>query len=188
MPITVLTPPAAEPVALALAKQHLRVDHDDDDAMIAAIIAAARAYCERFCRRTFPTATLRLTLDRFPAGGGAIRLPYPPLVSVSSLTYVDGSGVTQTLAASAYSVDAASAPGRVVPAYGTVWPATRGHVNDVAVTYVAGSAATPPAVVQAMLLLIGHWYEHREGVVTGTISTTLDLAVDSLLWSERSEV
>lgn len=188
IPVTVITPPAAEPLTLATAKAHLRVDFDDDDATIGTLITAARLYCERWCRRTFPLATLRYTADRFPGNCGAIRLPYPPLVSVSSIAYVDTGGVTQTLAASEYTVDAASQPGRIVPAYSKVWPTTRGHIADVQVTYVAGYASVPATVQQAILLLVGHWYANREGVVTGTISTTVDLAVESLLWSERSEV
>ncbi len=190
MPLSVLTPPAFEPVTCDEAKTHLRVTHTDDDAYIDGLIGAARGYCERFTRRTYPTTTLKLSLDRFPPGNKAIVLPYPPLVSVTAVQYVDDSGTTHTLATSAYTVDAESEPGRVVPAYGTVWPSARGHVNDVSVTYVAGKAAAsiPASVKQAMLLLIGHWYEHRESVVVGTSNSTLEMAVESLLWSERIEV
>jgi len=172
------------------AKVHLRVTDDDagDDAYIGTLVSAAREYCERFCRRTFPTTTLRLTLDRFPPNARAIVVPYPPLVSVSSITYSDPNGTTQTLSANQYVVDNQSEPGRIVPAYSLVWPTTRGLVNDVTVILIAGSATVRASVKQAILLLVGHWYEHRESVVVGTINSTLEQAVESLLWTERHEI
>ena len=188
MAIQVTVPPTVEPVPLALAKLHLRVDSADEDVLIANIIAAARSHCERFCRKTFPVTTYKLTVDQFPAGMQPLAIPYPPLASVTSIIYTDAGGVSQTLSASDYTVDTQSEPARITPAWSKVWPFARGHTNDVAITFVAGSATYPPSVVQAMLLLIGHWYEHRESVVVGSINSTLADAVESLLWNERIEV
>jgi len=73
--------------------------------------------------------------------------------------------------------------------YGESWPSTtlRPH-NGVCVTFIAGYGATassvPLKVKQAMLLLIGHLYEHREAVTDKQL-TNAPLAVDSLLWQER---
>jgi uncharacterized phiE125 gp8 family phage protein len=118
-----------------------------------------------------------------------ILVPRPPLISVSSITYVDGNGTTQTLSAAAYKVDTDSEPGRITPAYGYCWPTTRAEINAIAITYVAGyatRAAVPASIKQAMLLLIGHWYENREAV--GQVGGTVAMAVESLLWSQRAQV
>ena len=46
MSAILLIPPSAEPWSVAEAKAFLRVEHDDDDAVIAALIAAARGHVE----------------------------------------------------------------------------------------------------------------------------------------------
>ncbi len=120
-----------------------------------------------------------------------IILPRPPLVSVTSIIYTDTNGDSQTMSANDYRVDADSEPGRITPAYGTYWPVARAETNSVAITYDAGYASAdviPPGNKQAMLLLIGHWFENREGVIAGSLSKELEKTVDALLWQQRIEV
>ena len=72
-----LTPPAVEPVTLADAKAYLRVDNDDDDAVISALIAGARAHVEAQTRRALITQTWRLVRDAWPGDGRIAVLPSP---------------------------------------------------------------------------------------------------------------
>lgn len=67
-----------------------------------------------------------------------IRLPRPPLQAVTAVTYVDQTGVTQTLSPSVYQVDTQQEPGRLAPAYQQVWPTTRVQMGAVQVTFLAG--------------------------------------------------
>ena len=69
MSAILLNAPASEPVSLAEAKLFLRVEHDDDDDLIAALIAAARVQVEAQTRRALITQTWRLVRDVWPAGG-----------------------------------------------------------------------------------------------------------------------
>lgn len=83
---------------------------------------------------------------------------------MTSVAYVDTAGNTQTLTANTdYTVDIYSRPARIVPAYTRTWPATRGHINDVTVTYVAGYGASfenvPQEIRQALTMLVVHWQE-----------------------------
>lgn len=165
--INVVTPPATEPLTLAEAKAHLRVDGTDEDTLITALIIAARESIETWSRRQLLTATLKLSLDEFPCGDGVIRIPRPPLQSVSSIQYVDTAGDLQTLAAERYQVDALGQPGRVAPAYGTHWPATRDQLNAVHVTFVAGYTSPPQTSKHLARLLVGHFYANREAVDSG---------------------
>jgi len=139
-----VTPPYAEPIHLAEAKLWLKQEETADDALIEQAIADARREVEDRLSQQLVAATWKLLLDEFPSGLGdgddAIRPPLPPLISVSSIKYIDTAGVQQTLAAADYLVDAASRPGRICPAYGESWPSTRAQPNAVEVTFVAGYA------------------------------------------------
>ena len=137
--LTQFTAPVVEPLSLAEAKWHLRVDSTAEDELIGQIIAGARAHVESKWSRQLVAAGYRLTLNGgFPA---EFELTRPPLIQVSSITYVDPAGDTQTLAADQYTVITDGFLGRIVPAYQVSWPSTRGHVQDVTVNYVAGYAA-----------------------------------------------
>lgn len=190
MSLTIVTPPAEEPVSLTEAKNHLRIDLTDDDSLISALIVAAREHAEAITRRAFITQTLKLSLDAFPANNGPIYVPMPPLQSVNSLKYFDTDGVEQTLTEGAdFLVDAESEPGRITPAPDTGWPATQSRPNAVSVEFVAGfgdASKVPQGIKQAILLMVGHWYENREAVtMQGNNAGELPMAVDSLLMMHR---
>lgn len=179
--------PVTEPVSLIEAKTHCRVDIDEDDTHFTnVLIPAARRYVESVSRRSFITQTWRLSLDDWPHGD-EIQLPRPPLVSVSSVVYKDQDGNSTTWASSNYIVDTDSEPGRVKLTYNNTWPSeTLYPALPVQITYVAGygdADDVPEEYKQAILLLIGHWYENREAI--GTVGQPIALAVESLIWVDR---
>lgn len=190
MPRSLITSPASEPVSLAEARKHLRVDSGDEDGLIASEITAAREYCETFQGRAYVTQTWECYLDGWPAED-FIRIPLPPLQSVASVTYKDADGNVSTLVAGTdYIVDTKAHPGRVVLAYGKSWPsATLYPVNPITIRFTAGygDAAddVPQKMRQAMLLLIGHMHENREPVLIGSISKELEFTLSALLWQDR---
>ncbi len=162
MTVIVYTAPVTEPLTLSEAKLHLRVDHSDEDALITSLIVAARRMAEHELHRGLITQTIDVYLDAF---GDEIRLP--PVSAVTSITYVDLNGATQTLAADQYQTDLYGEPARILPAYAVIWPATRDQANAVKIRCTAGfgaAAAVPDGIKQWMLLQIGHWYAHREAV------------------------
>ena len=189
----VTSAPSVEPVSLADAKAHLRVDFGDDDAIIRSLIIAARQQCEERTRRALITQTHQLILDCFPGavleealifGGDPILLPRSPVLSVTSIQYVDDQGDTVTLSASAYRSDIYSHVPRITPAYGYTWPTTRPVSNAVTVTYQAGYGPDPDDVPEgiraAIKIMVGTWYEHREAVVAGQ-ANTVPMSADYLL-------
>lgn len=181
------TAPATEPVTLAEAKTHLRVDYSTEDAYITALIVAAREYCEQITGRCLAQRTFTATLDEFPAYGADIVVPRAPLVSVQSLSYRDGNGVAVTMTANTdYRVTTSVLPGRIrLPVTTGAWPATRRIDDAVTIAFTAGAATAPATAKQAMLLLIGHWFENRESVVQGTISTAVQTTTRALLSTLR---
>jgi len=173
MAYKVITAPVSEPLTLAEAKAHLRaVETDDEDAYITALIVAARQGAERFGRSLMPQ-TLELALDAFTP---VIKLPRPPLISITSVKYLDESGVLQTMDADDYLLNTHDEPAQLQPAYGTSWPATRSQSNAVLIRYQAGyaNAASVPQEIKAwMLLRIGSLYENREGASHGAQVTQM---------------
>lgn len=187
MTIKIITPPASEPVVLPDAVLHCRIDGTEENALVTALIVAAREYCEKYSGRAYITQTIRASFDgwpRFP-----INLPRPPLVSVSSIKYYGEENTEYTLDAASYFVDTDSEPGRVALAAGISLPSiTLRDINAVQVTYTAGygnAAAVPQRVKQAMLLLIGYWYQNREAAALGKVSSEISFAVQSLLGIDR---
>lgn len=193
--LTPVAGPAAEPVSTADLKAWLRVEHDADDAKIAAAGATGRELVERALGRQLATATWLLTLDGFPWPGGwafldaptvfpdphTIRLPKAPLQSVTSVQYYDLTDTLRTLSAAAYVVDAATDPGRIVLAMGQVWPVTRLRPGAVRVTFSAGYGAAVPEVVKTAIKMTAAWLYEHAGDDAETAGTPLPAAVDRLL-------
>jgi uncharacterized phiE125 gp8 family phage protein len=189
--LTCLTPPAVEPVSLTEAKAYLRVEIDDDDDLVLGLITAARVYCESYTKSQFITATYKLILDQFPVVssgftyvGPQLRLPLPPLQSVTTVQYLDMDGNLQNLNTDLYTIDTDSKPGRIVPVYYQPFPVTRPQPAVVQVTFVAGygdnGTTVPESVKTAIKLLVNHYYRNREAVSSNGLQP-VPLAVDSLL-------
>jgi len=183
MKLSRTTDAATEPVTRAEAKLHLRLDSYDEDDLVDRLITAARQQCEQLAGRAFIEQTWTMYRDGFWTG--KLYLPRPPLQSVTSIKYQDGNNAQQTLAAATYYVDTAAEPGAVSLAYQQTWPSTYGEVNDVEIIYVAGygdeAADVPATDRQAILLAVGHLYEHREATLVGQAASVLPMGVRSLL-------
>jgi uncharacterized phiE125 gp8 family phage protein len=136
--VKVVTQPIGEPISLDEAKNHLRIDQDDDDALIRALITAARKYCELVQGRVYAEQTLEETWDYWPS---VMKLPM--LQSVESITYKDSAGTVHTVEPSIYAVDTDSYVPRVVPRSGQQWPPfIKWPVSAVRARYVAGYETT----------------------------------------------
>jgi len=165
--------PAIEPVTLAEAKTHMRVDIADDDAFITSLITAAREHAEVATQRQFITATYELRLDDFPHRyHDTILLPKPKLQAVSSIVYTDAGASPVTIDPTTYQVDLHTEPARIRPAYGQVWPYIRqGQLGAVVITFTAGygdtAATVPGGIKQAIKIIVSDMYENRESLAMG---------------------
>lgn len=162
--------PTGEPVSLLDIKKDLRVDHDEEDGRISSLILSARMTLEQFTNSSFVTQTRVLKLDAFPACE-TIYLPNGPVQSVTSISYIDDAGATQTLTLNTdYYADFDSKIARIEAV--NYWPSTFDRPNAVTITYVCGygAASTVPAPIKSALsLIVGHLYENREQVVEGNM-------------------
>lgn len=190
-------PPATEPVTLDEAKLHLRVESSvtSDDTLITALIQAAREYVENRTGRGLITQTRECYFDSYPGERIAgywwdrfpvhirrayfqplsteeIRLPGAPFQSLTSISYTDTAGATQTLDPSYYVVDDSVEPVRLALAYGKAWPATLAQANSVSATYIIGygtASAVPESIKAAMKLIIGDLYDSRSASLNAKV-------------------
>lgn len=179
--IKLITPPATEPITLAEAKVHCRVDIDDtsEDALISIYIAAARATAEKRMARAIIAQTWELAQDAFTE---KIILPLAPIMSVTSVKYKDSAGAVQTVPSTDYALFDWGSFDQYVYSL-TSWPAG----SEVRIQYVAGFGNDETEVPQDMrswlLLAIGTMYASRESIATqqGATSALPDNFADAFL-------
>ena len=145
MSIQVITPATAEPLSLTEVKEFLRVDSSDEDATLNIMISAAREMCETYTRQILMTTTIDEVGDSFPAGN--ISLSRGPIQSITSVSYLDSAGATQTVASSDYTSDLISQPSRLDPvtSWPTVppWPGTKQRNSETAISKDSWAAKVP---------------------------------------------
>lgn len=136
--LKLITPSVREPLSLALAKSHLRVDSTDDDNLIQGLITAARVHCEGFQNRAYLQQTWDLWLDAWPPGDH-IDIPLPPLQSVESVKHYGTDDTEYTFSTDYCDVDDKGFRGRVALKYGVTWPSmTLRPTNGIVIRFVAG--------------------------------------------------
>lgn len=186
----VVEAPAKAPVNLQEAKEHLRVDMDDDDLLIASLISTASTHVEQVLERALMPQKWELALDDFPIRRAPQAIVHLPIVlpggvvtELLNIKYFDSTGVEQTLDAAFYTLDQHSEPARVGLKQGKSWPATAQQINAVKALYSVGyaSAAVVPAPIKAaILLLVGELYGNREMSVDSRFSEMPTMK--NLLW------
>ncbi|MCW5691838.1 MAG: head-tail connector protein [Pseudolabrys sp.] len=180
MPSILLTAPAAEPLSLAEAKAFLRVEHSDDDDVIASLIAAARLHVEAQTRRALITQSWRLTRDAWPADGRLSVTP-APLRALTAVRVTDKDGNAAALDLQSFAVDTAGNAIVFAP-WAVAQPdrSAAGIALDVTVGYGDAASDVPEPLRQTVRLLVAHWYENR-GLTTTASVTVLPATVAALL-------
>lgn len=182
------TAPVLRPVSLAEARQHCKIDDTEEDSLLLRSLDVAVGFTEDESGRRLITQTWYEYLPDFPvADGGLIRLPNPPLASVTALTYTDANGDGQTLTEDEdFIVTTKGIQGLIKPYEGTSWPAVQTQAfEQVVIEYVCGygdnPSDVPAAARQLILLLASHMYANREPVLIGPRSGTLEFTIKTLL-------
>lgn len=166
MRMTLITPPAGEPLTLADAKLHLRVDGTHEDALISSMIRTARQKLDGrdgFLGRALMLQTWEMSLDAFPAR--EIKIPLVPLNAIVSVIYIDRDGIEQTVDAQNYEADTSVDEGWIVPVRGFHWPVTMHTINAVRIRFIAGYGGAedvPEPIRHAIRMHTAHLYDGRD--------------------------
>lgn len=176
--IRVTVDPVSKPVTVAEVKNNFAIDIDEDDYLIDQLIHSAVKIIETETNHHMCERTLEWRFKQ--AEGDEIELPFAPVQSISSITYVDDQEVEQTIAASVYELDQGTTPPMIRLKYNQAWPYARGGAIDYKVTFVTGYAGTadsplnltnlPEALRRAIIMMVGGVYKNPE-------SHTLDIRV-----------
>ena len=163
MSLILTTPPAAEPVSLAQAKLHLRVDSDDDDELISRLIVSGRKQTEAAAGVAMIAQGWSVFLDRWP--GPQVKLPLHPVMAVEDVWVYGEDDVAAQVDAAHYFLDGVSRPARLVLRSGRLWPVPGRRSNGVEIAFTAGFGTdaedVPEPLRDAILRLVAHCYEHR---------------------------
>ena len=204
--IEVTTAPAAEPISTADAKAWLRIPAaaSEDDTLIDALVTAARVWVEEYTQRKLITQTVTQHLDALPGYNSEAEMPSEgrisdylagasrwielianPVQSITSFTTYTDDDTATVWASSNYRLSSAGDRARLVPVGSASWPTYTRTSDGVVIVYVAGygnaGSDIPDAILQAMKLMLAHWYENREAVVTGVAAQDVPLTVKALL-------
>lgn len=178
MPLILLAGPQEEPITLAQAKLFLRVDHDDEDGLIEALVKAARLHVEEATGQRLMSQSWRVVLDEWPPG--PVRVPLRPLTALVGARLRSASGESADIDVEGAAIDAMRGEIRLAERPRPQRPFA-GIEIDIEAGY-AGPAEVPATLVQALRMIIAHWYEHRAGAPA---ATALPEGITALLASQR---
>jgi hypothetical protein len=205
-----ITDPAFTSVTLARMRANSNIPSGQDEDFLTEALKSAEDYVERQLECTIGLAAWRLTLDSFPQQGesqnqfnqvlahnqpidwkaNAILIPLWPVRAVTALTYTAVDGTTTTLPLSQIVQPVGNDRYHLRLKKGCYWPDTDESPNAIAITFNAGwptQSAIPGTLTQAIRMLVSHFYENREAVMTGTISKEVELGVQSMLAMMETE-
>lgn len=168
--------PANMPVSLSEAKDHLRVDHDDQDDLITTQIKAATAYLDGYAGILGRALITQTWQQDFAGFADRLALPVSPVIAIVSVSYFDIGNVQQTLDAGVYDLFAEARGAYVTLRPGHSWPTTFHRADAVTVTFSAGHGAAadvPDPIRQAILLIVQRLFDGAD--------TEIDVAIDRVV-------
>ena len=159
-----ITPPAGDLVSLPELKAHLRVDHAEEDGLIQTLGLAAMGYLDGWAGvlgRAIQPQTWRVTAER----AGEVILPLPD-VSAAVADYGAGPEALVVVSGNLGAVVTVTGP--------------------CSIDFICGMAAQQQAIAAVIVkMLVGHWYENREAVNIGNITSQLPMAAEMLITALR---
>jgi uncharacterized phiE125 gp8 family phage protein len=176
-------------VTTAVAKAHLKVDISDDDTLIDNLVTAATQAAEEYTNRYFMQTTLIMRGDTWDD----IKTLYKsPVHSITHIKYYDEDDSLQTLATAVYLADLYSKPAQISLMPDQSFPDLSPRKMAVEVKYVVGEGTTTDTISdlikQSVLLMVGHWYEHRSSVISGKTAMEIPLTSQMLLDQYKIQV
>jgi uncharacterized phiE125 gp8 family phage protein len=163
-------------VSLALAKAHCRVTSSAEDTLITQYLNASIAWVENYTRKKLTASSaVTQTFAAWPGDPYAFTLTWGPTIASPIITYTDENGDAQTISTGQLVGD------KLYPPLDTEWPTIEDN-SVISIAYTAGYSAVPADLDNAVLLLVGEYYDNR---TAGMASSAVSKAVESLCEPHR---
>tara|TARA_R110001583_G_scaffold29380_3_gene102978 strand:+ start:698 stop:1276 length:579 start_codon:yes stop_codon:yes gene_type:complete len=186
---TVDTAAATVLITTADAKAFLKVDISDDDTLIDNLVSAATESAQEYTNRFFIDTTLLQYGTKF---SDLTELLKSPVDSITHIKYYDSDNAQQTLSSSVYSLIPAIEPSLISLSVSQSYPSVADRTDAIECKYVVGygtaSTDVPNAIIEAVYLTIGHWYQNRTAVVVGSQVNALPMGAKYLLDQYKVQV
>lgn len=184
MPAILMTPPATEPVSLANAKQHLKVETSADDGLINNLIATARQHVEKQIDKVLIEQTWLIYFDNW-TDDGELKLQVAPITTINYLRTYSDDDIANTIDPSHYYADLVKNPQKLILRGSRIWLKPGRIANGIEIEATAGygptGASVPTPLRSAMLMLIAYWYENRQPDCHAAASESMTTKLQSLL-------
>lgn len=158
---SLLAAPALEPVSLDEMKSYLKLDQDEQNSLIQALITSARIHLENYLGLQFLTQTWRVNLKAHQSLSGDIRLPVQPVQNISAITVRWPNGELQALPAEHLHICQSQNPAIVRFDQGQ----GAGLSGQLQIELVAGFGSdadqVPAPLSLALKIIVANWFEHR---------------------------
>ncbi len=183
MALVVTSGAAEEPVTVSEAKAHLRLDGSAEDILVASLILTSRLHIEAALGLALIAQGWRLTLDQWPENG-EVRFPLRPIRSIAQVTVKTSEGAITVIPPESYLLDGEGLRPCLLSRNGR-WQAPGVPANGIEIEFIAGigeaADGIPQPIRHAVLLLVAHWYEHRDPLEIGSTAAAIPAAVSDLL-------
>lgn len=187
MPVyRLVTAPSTEPLTYSEVKAFLRLNDDTEQTFVTNLITVARQTVETQIWRPLISQAWGMYFDKEELSLLIFNINKAPVISVDNVKYYDSNNTLQTLASTEYESDIYGNPARF--RLKTI-PTVYDRMGTLQVNFTCGyanAAAVPEPIIQAMYMIIGHLYENRQDVVTGTQVNEIPLASRYLLEPYRN--
>lgn len=184
--ISDISRPAVEPVTLDYAKTFLRVDHDDDDALISDLITSARLRIETLIGGSLIMRPRRLVSTHI--SGRGVFINHHPVTAINRISICGAASECVEISPDSYSANLRCQPPAVTVNAPGGWRGLLSGATHIEVEFTAGFGEAaediPMPLRQAVMLLLAQSYEYRGDREDGL--PPIPMMVDALIMPYRN--
>lgn len=171
--VEILQQPTLEVITIDEVKDQLKIEDNEEDSLLLQYLETATVHAEDYAGIYIRTRPIKFWFDDFPSVD--LKLYASPITAITKVEYYDTANVLTEYTLSDVDFDKFS--GKVRPVFGKSWPSVYERYNAVGIEATSGftQATLPTPIKQAVLMLVGHFYENREATSSRIADSSREL-------------